>query len=79
MIDWEALKAIWPIGLLIGGQVVRTEVTQALNKHKIAVLEAKQTEDKASTHKRIDDFERRMGKTIDEIHSDIKELLRRGA
>lgn len=60
--DWEAIKSAWPVALLFGGHVIRTERQRAVfaEKHKQAEKEATE-----------------MKKMLTEIRADIKHLLER--
>lgn len=81
-IEW--IKGLWPIALVIGGHVVRTELTGRSNKQAIATLEEKRKEDKLNLsnqrkedHERMDRFEKTIEATMREVRDDIKTLLSR--
>lgn len=78
MIDWDTIKNIWPIGVILVGFGVRMESNQAVNKHRISALEEKRKEDKDSIHKRIDAQESMMSEIRSDVKDLVRELLKRG-
>ena len=73
MIDWNSIKEAWPFVAVIGGHVVRTEVSRAVAKNKINNLEKSVERVEESHAKNID----RVGEQLDIISADIKHLLER--
>jgi hypothetical protein len=71
MIDWEGLMKFWPIGLLFGGHILRTEQSRATFDLRIKSLEERASEFRDETRKSREETK----DTLDEIRGDIKEIL----
>lgn len=77
VIDWDAIKTIWPISVILAGIGVRHEVDRALSKQRLAILEKRQSDDKGEIIARIDKLEKNTSKMFSEVRGDLKELMRK--
>lgn len=66
MIDWDTLKNTWPLAVLIGTHVVRTERVRTNLLKDVEHLKEQRIEDREDTQS-----------MLREIRSDIKSLLSR--
>lgn len=66
MIDWQAIKELWPFGAAIVGHLVRTETSRAVIASRLKSIEDSAKQDHDDTRE-----------MLREIRTDIKSLLRK--
>lgn len=60
--DWETLKALWPVALVIGGHVARTEASRAVLATRVKTLEDRGREDRAQLERQLARIEEKIDK-----------------